>query len=245
MEQNMKQPQKEFLTTALLSVFVGWLGVDRFYIGKIGTGILKLITFGGFGVWYLIDLILIFTGSMRTKDGEILVGREKNLKTALIVAGGLFILGMGVSIGAGSNSNPAQSNTRPATTESDSKKQEATEVESNAEKKTAGVNKVQESAKSELTTSQKNAVDKAKSYLSFAAFSRDGLVAQLEFDKFSNIDAVYGADNAGADWNEQAAKKAKSYMDFSSFSRQGLIDQLVFDKFTTAQATHGVDSVGL
>ena len=102
-----------------------------------------------------------------------------------------------------------------------------------------------EPAKPSETVSQKNAVNKAKSYLSFAGFSRDGLVEQLEFDKFSNADAVYGADNAGADWNVEAEQKAKSYMDFTSFSRQGLIDQLVFDKFTQEQATHGADSVGL
>ena len=102
-----------------------------------------------------------------------------------------------------------------------------------------------EPAKPTETVSQKNAVNKAKSYLDFAGFSRDGLVAQLEYDKFSNADAIYGADNAGADWNVEAEQKAKSYMEFSSFSRQGLIDQLVYDKFTQEQAAHGADSVGL
>lgn len=95
------------------------------------------------------------------------------------------------------------------------------------------------------TVSQKNAVKKAKSYISFAGFSRDGLVGQLEYDQFSNSDAIYGADNSGADWNEQAAKKAKSYMEFSSFSRGSLISQLEYDKFTPEQAAHGADSVGL
>ena len=102
-----------------------------------------------------------------------------------------------------------------------------------------------EPAKPTETVSQKNAVNKAKSYVDFAGFSRDGLVAQLEYDKFSNADAVYGADNAGADWNVEAEQKAKSYMEFSSFSRQGLIDQLVYDKFMPEQAAHGTDSVGL
>lgn len=54
------------------------------------------------------------------------------------------------------------------------------------------------------TTSQKNAAEQAKSYLSTAAFSHDGLVAQLEYGKFSHADAVYGADNSGGDWNVQA-----------------------------------------
>ena len=95
------------------------------------------------------------------------------------------------------------------------------------------------------TVSQTNAVAKAIDYLGYSAFSHDGLVAQLEFDQFSHVDAVYGADNSGADWNEQAAKKAKDYMSYSAFSRGGLITQLEFDKFTQAQAEYGATSVGL
>lgn len=95
------------------------------------------------------------------------------------------------------------------------------------------------------TTSQKNAVRKAQSYLSYSGFSRDGLVAQLEFEKFSHEDAVYGADNSGADWNKEAAEKAKSYMDMQGYSRDGLIQQLLFEKFTQAQAEFGANSVGL
>jgi TM2 domain-containing membrane protein YozV len=44
-----------------MSIIFGSLGVDRFMMGKIGTGILKLLTWGGFGVWWLIDVILIAT----------------------------------------------------------------------------------------------------------------------------------------------------------------------------------------
>lgn len=95
------------------------------------------------------------------------------------------------------------------------------------------------------TVSQKNAVAKAKSYLNYTAFSHDGLVDQLEYDQFSHADAVYGADNSGANWNEQAAKKAKAYMEYSAFSRGSLIDQLKYDKFTQAQAEYGVNAVGL
>lgn len=95
------------------------------------------------------------------------------------------------------------------------------------------------------TVSQKSAVRKAISYLGYAAFSHDGLVAQLEYDQFSHADAVYGADNSGADWNEQAAKKAKSYMSYSAFSRGGLIAQLEYDQFTQAQAEYGANAVGL
>jgi len=43
----------------LMSIFFGSIGVDRFIMGRVGTGILKLITFGGLGIWWLVDLILI------------------------------------------------------------------------------------------------------------------------------------------------------------------------------------------
>jgi len=51
-----------------LSVFGGWFGLDRFYVGKISTAIPKLITFGGFGIWWLYDVVLIATGEFRDVD---------------------------------------------------------------------------------------------------------------------------------------------------------------------------------
>ena len=54
----------------ILSLFLGGLGVDRFYLGYTGLGVLKLLTLGGLGVWALIDLIRIITGSLKPKDGN-------------------------------------------------------------------------------------------------------------------------------------------------------------------------------
>lgn len=64
---------KDWLVTLLLSIFVGSLGVDRFYLGHTLLGVLKLVTFGGCGIWWLIDLIMIVTGSMTDSNGMPLV----------------------------------------------------------------------------------------------------------------------------------------------------------------------------
>lgn len=64
------QSDKNWLATLLLCLFLGGIGVHRFYVGKVGTGILQLITFGGCEIWTLIDLIMIITGSFTDKDGN-------------------------------------------------------------------------------------------------------------------------------------------------------------------------------
>jgi TM2 domain-containing membrane protein YozV len=68
MEQQDFSP-KSRLAALLLCAFVGVFGAHRFYVGKIGTGILMLVTLGGLGIWSFIDLILISVGSFRDKDG--------------------------------------------------------------------------------------------------------------------------------------------------------------------------------
>jgi TM2 domain-containing membrane protein YozV len=63
---------KSWLVTLLLCLFLGGLGVHRFYTGKIGTGILMLLTLGGLGIWVLVDLIMIAVGSFKDKEGRAL-----------------------------------------------------------------------------------------------------------------------------------------------------------------------------
>ncbi|MEX0768394.1 MAG: Ltp family lipoprotein, partial [Microthrixaceae bacterium] len=96
-----------------------------------------------------------------------------------------------------------------------------------------------------ISTSQSNARRSASSYLDFSAFSRTGLISQLEFEGYSTADAAWAVDDLNPDWNQQAAKKAASYLDFSGFSRSGLVDQLLFEGFTQAQAEYGVSTTGL
>lgn len=99
------------------------------------------------------------------------------------------------------------------------------------------------------TVSQQNAYRSAVSYLEFSAFSRVGLIDQLEYEEFSTEDAEFAIDRLeaedGVNWKEQAAASAASYLEFTSFSRAGLIDQLEYEGFTKKQAEYGVDSTGL
>ena len=62
--------ERSRLAAALLAFFLGWLGAHRFYVGKVGTGILMIITVGGFGIWATIDLILILVGAFTDIDGR-------------------------------------------------------------------------------------------------------------------------------------------------------------------------------
>ena len=60
---------KDWTTRLILSVLLGGLGVDRFYAGHIGLGVLKLVTIGGCGIWALIDIIMVATGKFTDADG--------------------------------------------------------------------------------------------------------------------------------------------------------------------------------
>ena len=95
--------------------------------------------------------------------------------------------------------------------------------------------------KAETTMGMKNALASAKSYLNYTAFSRSGLIDQLEYEGYTIIEATYAVDNCGADWYEQAVKCAESYLNYSSFSKEALIDQLEYEGFTYAQAIYGVE----
>ena len=70
--ENNERSEKGFVPALMLCLLLGALGVQRFYVGKIGMGILMLFTLGGFGIWALIDLIVIAVGSFKDKNGLVL-----------------------------------------------------------------------------------------------------------------------------------------------------------------------------
>ena len=87
-------PEKSFLATWLFALLLGFFAVDRFYLGKIGTAILKLVTFGGFGVWVLVDLILVLAGKQTDKLGRPLEGYDRLKVIAWIVTGAVILVSM-------------------------------------------------------------------------------------------------------------------------------------------------------
>jgi TM2 domain-containing membrane protein YozV len=70
---NSEPSDKDFVITLLICVFLGGLGVHRFFVDKIGTGVLMLVTLGGLGIWWIIDIILIVTSSFEDSEGRVIV----------------------------------------------------------------------------------------------------------------------------------------------------------------------------
>lgn len=96
--------QRHFLAVFFLSFMWGVFGADRFYLGKYWTGILKLLTFGGFGIWAIIDLTMVMSGSMRDKQGYEMLDAARYKKFAAmtvlifsLVLGALILIS-GVSV---------------------------------------------------------------------------------------------------------------------------------------------------
>jgi len=117
-----------------------------------------------------------------------------------------------------------------------SEETEQTETEQEKPKVTVAPVK---SETSEPTVGQKNALNRAKTYLEYSAFSKQGLIEQLEYEGYTHNEAVYAANHCGANWSEQAYKRAQTYLEYSSFSKDGLIEQLEYEGFTHSEAYYG------
>lgn len=72
METQIEKSDKSFIAVLLLCFFLGVLGVHRFYVGKVGTGVIQLLTLGGLGIWAFIDFIMIAIGNFKDKQGLVI-----------------------------------------------------------------------------------------------------------------------------------------------------------------------------
>ncbi|MBO4497589.1 MAG: Ltp family lipoprotein [Lachnospiraceae bacterium] len=101
----------------------------------------------------------------------------------------------------------------------------------------------EKSVPSGLSVEEQNAYKSAKSYLSIMAFSREGLIRQLEYEGYSTTSAEVAIDLLEIDWIEQAKKSANSYIHTMPFSKTGLIHQLEYEGFSTSDATIAAESI--
>ena len=116
----------------------------------------------------------------------------------------------------------------------------AKEAEAAKAKEEEEARKVEEQKKLENA----NCIKKAQQYINYTAFSRSGLIEQLEYEGYSKESAEYSVDSLNIDWNSQCAKKAQQYLDYTAFSRDGLYDQLAYEGFSSEQIEYGLGQVG-
>src|SRR6478609_7499982 len=86
-------PGKSFITTWILSLLLGTFGADRFYLGKTGSAVAKLLTAGGLGIWAIVDLVMTLTGNTRDIHGRPLEGYPENRKKAWIITAVVWLVG--------------------------------------------------------------------------------------------------------------------------------------------------------
>lgn len=212
-------------------------------------------------IFIAIAMALVPTCTILLKTEYIKNSKRKKNNLILSSAIGIFVFGSFFVVILNSPANDNLQKTVQNNTSSDTTSSKITNSNSSSLKETNTSSNIASKASSSSTASstprssssiyssketvaQRNAVSTAKDYIAYAAFSYKGLIKQLEFEKFSSEEAVYGVNKCGADWYEQAVRAAKEYLYYMPFSRQGLIDQLQYEGFTYDQALHGVTANG-
>ena len=220
--------QKSFLATWLLSWLLGGLGADRFYLGKIGTGILKLITLGGLGLWSLIDLIITLVGAQKDKHGLPLQGYDQHKKIAWIVTGIFFVLGLIIG-GVAANSAPTpQTDDSSIVSEAEEAADEAPAAEPEEEP-------ADEPVEAEPAAEEEPAEEEAEEPIAEEPAEEEP-AAPAEDEDNSSVPAEYTS----------ALTKAETYSDMMHMSKKGIYEQLTSEygeDFSDEAAQYAIDNV--
>lgn len=238
-------------TKITLGLVIGWiLGI---LVGIAGVGLLFTEPVPGI-LFILLALVLLPPANRMLKD-KFNLSLSGGVKVVLVIV--LFsIAGATMDTESTSTSNPvventpqeviaeSEVNTEPSENigEPETVMQESADVVVGTNPEPVAETPVV--TQNQPTLGERQAIRAAQNYIDFKAFSKSGLIEQLEFEGYSRTEAEYGVDNITVDWNEQAALSAKAYLEYSNFSRTGLIEQLKFEGFTTAQAQYGASAVG-
>lgn len=226
--------QKSFLATWLLAWLLGGLGADRFYLGKIGTGILKLITLGGFGIWALVDLIITLAGGQKDKHGLRLQGYDKHKKVAWIVTGIFFVLGLIFGGIAGGSASSAPDDNAPIVSEEEAPAEEAPAAE--AVEEPADAEPAVEDEPTEEPAEEPAADEPAEEEPAEEEPVAEEPAAPAEEEDDSSVPAEYAS----------ALTKAGTYSDMMHMSKQGIYDQLTSEygeDFSAEAAQYAIDNV--
>lgn len=242
--------EKSFIATWLFAWLLGFFGVDRFYLGKIGTGIAKLVTFGGLGVWVLVDLIITLTQNATDAHGRKVRGEGKQPMIAWIVTGAAIALGLIINVvngaalaGAGLAAN---SERRPAVEQVIEDAPDAAEpatVDDRAEVPSI-VGSFVADARSTLEQAGFTLVAPAGTGDDWTVLTQD-IPQGTKSDAGTAVTVTAEAPAPVLSLSQQnAVRQAESYLDLMGFSRAGLIEQLEFEGYSPEDAAFAADSAG-
>ena len=249
--REVNEGEKSFIATWLLSLFLGVFGADRFYLGKIGTAFAKLLTLGGVGVWWLVDLILVLSGAARDRSGQRLAGYQQQRVIAWSVTGGLIVLSLVINVATGGDDESAgldQPDDAAPVAEADVEAP-ADPAEQPAEAQPVDEAQSEPADEPDVPAEYASALTQAQRYSDTMHMSKAGLYDQLTSEyggQFADDAAQYAIDAVEADWNANALATAENYAGTMSMSRAGIYDQLVSEfgeQFTADEAQYAIDAV--